>query len=95
MAMTDIMANAEQSIDINLCDGQYMFKFDSNNISEKTMDTLKRAVFNALKPKEIKPRKKIRITDLTPEQLAAKRASRIRWYNKNKETIKIYMENTI
>ena len=89
-----IMANAEQGhIDIDLCDGKYVVKFDSNNISEKTMDTLKRAVFNALKPKEIKPRTKLRITDLTPEQLAAKRASRIRWYNKNKATIKIYKEN--
>ncbi len=52
MAMTDIMANAEQSnIYIDLCDGQSIVKFDSNNISEKTMDTLKRAVFNALKPR--------------------------------------------
>jgi hypothetical protein len=56
MAMTDIMANAEQSnVDIDLCDGKYIVKFDSNNINEKTMDSLKRAVFNALKPKEIKP----------------------------------------
>jgi Tfp pilus assembly pilus retraction ATPase PilT len=92
--MTDIiMASAEQgNVDIHLCDGKYVVKFDPNNINEKTMETFKRAVFNALTPKEIKPRKNIRITDLTPEQLEAKRASRIRWYSTNKEIIKIYRE---
>jgi hypothetical protein len=38
--MTDIMAHAEQpmepvNVDIALCDGQYIFKFDSNTINEK------------------------------------------------------------
>jgi hypothetical protein len=47
--MTDtIMASTEQgTVDINLCDGKYMVKIDSNNINEKTTDTLQRAVFNA------------------------------------------------
>jgi hypothetical protein len=96
--MTDMMAMSaqpieQQNIDIALCDGQYVFKFDSTNINDKKFDTLRRAVFNALKPKPKRIQKKIAIANLTPEQIELRRASRRKWYNANAEQAKDYIKN--
>jgi hypothetical protein len=95
--MTDIAIATQpmepQNVDIALCDGQYIFKFDSNHINEKTLSTLKQAVFNALKPRPKRIRKKVLNADLTPEQILLRRASRLRWYNTHKEHAKSYIKN--
>lgn len=81
------------NINIELNDGIYILKIESNDINEIMLSKLKQTIFDALKPKPKKPRKKITNADMTPEQILMKNANRLKWYNANKEYIKNYVKN--
>ena len=88
-------------ISINQRNGQYIVKFDIANIDKIDFNLhvnkcLQQNVFNALRKNTIhkpkKPRKLDIVANLTPEQLARKRASRREYYYNHREQFNAYVK---